>query len=133
MNRKWFSIAALITVAISLLSVSSCGHDQKLVSIQVTPNPVVFEGVGAQIQFTALGTYIHPPETKDITNQVQWRIDVSYLATVNSSGVAIATSVCGAGNVIASVYSDPSNPSSGSVILGSAAISGIEQGTSQCQ
>ncbi|MFZ0814972.1 MAG: hypothetical protein WAM78_05605 [Candidatus Sulfotelmatobacter sp.] len=133
MNRKWFSIAALMIVAISLLSVSSCGHDQKLVSIQVMPNPVVFEGVGAKIQFTALGTYIHPPETKDITNQVQWRIDVSYLATINSSGVAIATTVCGAGNVIASVYSDPSNPSSGSVIFGSAAISGIDQGTSQCQ
>jgi hypothetical protein len=133
MNRKWFSIAVLMIVAISLLSVSSCGHDQKLVSIQVMPNPVVFEGVGAKIQFTALGTYIHPPETKDITNQVQWRIDVSYLATINSSGVAIATSVCGAGNVIASVYSDPSNPSGGSVIFGSAAISGIEQGTSQCQ
>ena len=35
MNRKWFSIAVLMIVAISLLSVSSCGHDQKLVSIQV--------------------------------------------------------------------------------------------------
>jgi hypothetical protein len=133
MNRKWFSIAALITVAISLLSISSCGHDQKLVSIQVMPNPVVFQGVGAQIQFTALGTYIHPPETKDITSQVQWRIDVSYLATINSSGVAVATSVCGAGNAIASVYSEPSNPSSGSVIIGTAAISGIGQGTPQCQ
>ena len=133
MNRKWFGIAALVASATLLLSVSSCGHSQQLVSIAVSPSPVVFQGVGAQVQFTALGTYIHPPETKDITSQVQWRIDISFLATINTSGVATATSVCGAGNAIASVYSDPKNPSSGSVVVGKAAISGIDQGTSKCQ
>ncbi|MGC1371863.1 MAG: hypothetical protein WA824_06975 [Candidatus Sulfotelmatobacter sp.] len=97
------------------------------------PNPVVFEGVGATVQFTALGTYIHPPETKDITDQVQWRIDIGYLATINSAGVATATGVCGAGNVVATVYSNPTDPSNGSAIVGTAGISGIDQGTPQCQ
>ena len=133
MSRKLHSILALISAATLLVSSSSCGFNQHLVSIQVTPNPVVFEGVGAQVQFTALGTYIHPPETKDITTQVQWRIDISYLATINSSGVAVATGVCGAGNVIATVYNDPSHPSNGSVVVGTAAISGIGQGTPTCQ
>jgi hypothetical protein len=133
MSRKWLSILALIAAATFFVSLSSCGFNQHLVSIQVTPNPVVFEGIGAQVQFTALGTYIHPPETKDITSQVQWRIDISYLATINSSGLAMATGVCGAGNAIASVYSDPSNPSSGSVVVGTAAISGVDQGTAACQ
>ncbi|MFZ0774786.1 MAG: hypothetical protein WCA49_24560 [Candidatus Sulfotelmatobacter sp.] len=133
MSRKWFNIAALIAAATLSFNLSSCGFNQHLVSIQVTPNPVVFEGIGAQVQFTALGTYIHPPETKDITSQVQWRIDISYLATINSSGVAVATGLCGAGNAIATVYSDPSNPSSGSVVEGSAAISGADQAnTSIC-
>jgi hypothetical protein len=116
-----------------LFSLSSCAHNQHLVSIQVQPNAVVFEGVGAQVQFTALGTYDHPPETKDITNQVQWRIDIGYLATINSSGLAVATNVCGAGNAIATVYSDPSDPSGGTIMEGSAAISGVQQGTPACQ
>lgn len=133
MNRKWFSIAALVASATLLLSLSSCGHNQQLVSIAVTPSPVVFEGVGAQVQFTALGTYIHPPETKDITSQVQWRIDISFLAIINKAGLATATGVCGAGNAIASLYSDPSNASNGSVVVGMAAISGIDQGTAKCQ
>jgi hypothetical protein len=132
MSPKWFGVFALIAAATLLFSASSCGYNQHLVSIQVTPSPVVFQGVGAQVQFTARGTYIHPPETKDITTQVQWRIDISYLATINSSGVAVATGICGAGNAIATVYNDPSNPSSGSVVVGSAAISGIGQGTPQC-
>lgn len=133
MNRKWLSVIPIITAATFLLSLPSCAHNQDLVSIQVTPDPVVFQGVGARVQFTALGTYIHPPETKDITSQVQWRIDISFLATIDSSGVATATGVCGAGNAIATVYSDPSNPSSGSAIVGMAAISGIDQGTAACQ
>ncbi len=131
MNRMWFGVIALIVCATTLFSLG-CGYNQHLVSIQVMPNPVVFEGVGAQVQFTALGTYIHPPQTKDITKEVQWRIDISYLATINSEGVAVATSTCGAGNVIASVYSDPSNPSNGTVAVGTAAISGVDQGTAKC-
>ena len=133
MNGKCFSIAALTAFASALFSFSGCGHNQDLVSIQVTPSPVVFQGVGARVQFTALGTYIHPPEVKDITTKVQWRIDISFLATIDQTGVATAISTCGAGNAIATMFSDPSNPSSGSAIVGSAAISGIDQGTAKCQ
>lgn len=133
MTRKWLSVFVLAFLLPLILISPSCADSSKLLSIQVMPNPVVFQGVGAQVQFTALGTYIHPPETKDITDQVQWRIDVGNLATINSTGFAVATNVCGAGNVIASVYSNPSDPSSGSVVVGTAAISGVDQGTSQCQ
>ena len=133
MMRKLSSLGAIVAVLILTVASLSCGFNQHLLSIQVTPNPVVFQGVGATVQFTALGTYNHPPETKDITSQVQWKIDISYLANINSAGVAVATGVCGAGNAIATVYSDPSNPSSGSAIVGRAAISGIDQGKTQCQ
>src|SRR5205807_291088 len=78
-----------------LLALSSCARNQHLVSIQVVPPGATFEGVGAAIQFKAVGTYIHPPETKDITDQVQWSIDSQNLATVSSTGLVTATSICG--------------------------------------
>jgi hypothetical protein len=136
MNRKWFSIAALMTVAISLLSVSSCGHDQKLVSIALQPSSgFVFEGPNATGQFTAYGTYIHPPETKDITDQVAWTINIANFATISQSGLITYTRTdgCGSGEVTASVYNDPSNPSAGSVVTASAPVSGGKNGTAGCQ
>ena len=38
MKAKWFGTVALILVAISLLSVSSCGDPQELTSIQIQPS-----------------------------------------------------------------------------------------------
>ena len=80
MRRKWFSVAALIIAAIVLLSVSSCGDPQELVSISVAPVNGDFRGFEysgesrhwAHVQLRPLATYVHPPVTKDITNQVVW-------------------------------------------------------------
>jgi hypothetical protein len=126
MNRKWFSIVSLITAATFLFSLSSCAFNQHLVSIRVSPPGATFEGVGAQIQFTAIGTYIHPPETKDITNQVQWAIDSQNLATVTSSGFVTSTSICGSGNLTASLNAPPN------FITGSAFLTGAGIGTTAC-
>ena len=41
------------------------------------------------MQLRALGTYIHPPVTKDITNQVTWASNTPQMVTVNSSGLII--------------------------------------------
>jgi len=115
--------------------VPSCGNDQQLTSIEVRPSGFVFEGLGAQGQFTAIGTYIHPPQTKDITTQVVWTIDVKNLATITQTGLVTSTRSdgCGSGNVTASHYSNPSNPTSGAVIAGSATVKGVNDGTSKCQ
>jgi hypothetical protein len=129
MSRKWFK---LIVVCAASLSLPSCGHDQQLVSIAITPSGFIFEGVGAQGQFTALGTYIHPPETKDITNQVVWKIDVANLATLTQTGLVTALSVCGSGDVTATHYSNPANPSASNVIVGSATVKGVDDGTPRC-
>jgi Bacterial Ig-like domain (group 2) len=130
MIRKWFSLALVYATAFFL---PGCGHDQQLVSIAVTPPGFVFEGVGAQGQFTALGTYIHPPATKDITNQVVWKIDVANLATITQTGLVTALSVCGSGNVTATHYSNPSNPTAGSLIVGAATVKGVDDGTPKCE
>jgi len=76
MSRKWFSIVTLIISAIALLSVASCGDKQELVSITIQPavetfgasNIPVIDDAGANVQLRALGTYVHPPVTKDITD-----------------------------------------------------------------
>jgi hypothetical protein len=104
MSRKWFSIALLIIVAASLLSVSSCGDPQELVSISIQPSTETFgtsdtpvnEDAGLNVQLRALGTYVHPPATKDITSQVTWNSNTPQMITVSSSGLMAATGeACG--------------------------------------
>ena len=80
MSRKWSSIVILVADAGLLFGVNSCGRSQELVGIEVQPTSETFgasnipliDNAGAQIQLRALGTYIHPPVTKDITSQVKW-------------------------------------------------------------
>jgi len=104
MSRNWFSVAALVVAAFTLLTFSSCGDKQELVSIQVQPgtetvgasNIPVSQDAGFQVQLSAQGTYIHPPVTKDITNQVTWASNTPQMFTVNSTGLLTATgAACG--------------------------------------
>jgi hypothetical protein len=126
MSRKWFSIVALIAVATFLLSVSSCGFNQHLVSIAVTPPGATFQAVGAAITFKAIGTYDHPPETKDITDLVTWSVDSQNLVTITDTSLVTAVSICGSGNLTASHYDSPN------LVSGSAFLTGTGQGTSAC-
>jgi len=129
MAWKWFKAALVCSLAVMA---PSCGHDPQLVSIAITPSGFVFEGIGARGQFTALGTYIHPPVTKDISNKVVWKVDVSYLATITQTGQVTGLSVCGSGDVTATYYSNPANPTAGTVIIGTATIKGVDDGTAKC-
>src|SRR5260370_36000139 len=99
MRGKWLSIAVLAAVASSLFNVTSCGRDQELVSIQIQPavetfgasNVPVPDDRGLTVQLRALGTYIHPPVTKDITTQVTWASNDTQMMTVDSNGLLTAT------------------------------------------
>lgn len=136
MKGKWWSVLLLVVSGISLLSLSSCARDQKLVSIALQPSEgFVFEGYHAQGQFTALGTYIHPPETKDITNQLVWSLNISNFATLTQTGQITYTRTdgCGSGEVTATFYSNPSNHSAGYVVVGTAPVKGALDGTATCQ
>jgi hypothetical protein len=131
MNRKWFGFAALFVAAITLLNLSSCAHSQQLVGITVSPQgtTITLGGFGERVstQFTAYGSYIHPPENKDVTSKAVWTTDSPSIITLSSSQPGLVTTTgegCGTNlGVTASVYSDPSNPSAGSVVVGSATIS----------
>lgn len=131
MIRKWFGIASLMVIALVLLNTSGCARDQKLESITLSPSGgFVFEGYKAAGQFTAYGNYIHPPETKDISNQVTWSLDIQNFGTISDIGLVTYTRTdgCGAGNVTATF-----NNSNGSVVVGTAPVSGPNNGNSGCQ
>ena len=121
MIRKCFGILLILVVGGSLLTVSSCGRDQQLQSISVTPNSVIFLSPGTTITFQlkAYGSYIHPPETKDITSQVTWSAQSSDLVQLTSAGVLSTSGLgyCGVTSVTATL-SNPGGPSN-NVIVGS--------------
>jgi hypothetical protein len=132
MSRIQYKLPVVFTIAVFLLGFLSCGHEQKLTAITIMPASVHFQGFGAQVQFTALGTYIHPPETKDITNQVVWKTDTPGLVNLTDTGLATSINICGTGQVTANVFSNPQNPLKGSIIVGSADIAIEKNGNSSC-
>lgn len=77
----------------------SCGHDQQLVSIDIQPtvetfgaaNIPVSANAGLSVQLRALGNYIHPPVTKDITSQVTWSSNTPLMVAVNPTGLITAS------------------------------------------
>jgi len=121
MKGKWFSIAALLAIAVALLSQPSCAHSQQLVSIDIQPSTYTFLTADPALvaDFTAIGTYIHPPATKDITKQVTWSSDSTQMVTVTNGVVSPTGNECGVVNISASSNHGTQN---GSDVIGYAAI-----------
>ncbi len=123
-------IAASV-IAVSLVAWVSCARDQQLESIQVIPTTEIFGSgnipvnldAGLAVQLRALGHYIHPPVTKDITNQVIWGSNDPQMVTVNSTGLITATGgACGGTVVSATIQTGSSSSgrsSSGAIVTGS--------------
>lgn len=105
MKRSYIGLAlgALMAVG-AALSLPSCGHDQKLVSLQVQPSGFTFLAPtsGVQGQFTAIGTYIHPPATKDVTSQAAWAVDDN-VVSISAGTVTTTGEGCGSANVSATM------------------------------
>jgi len=123
MSRKWFSIFTLCAAAALLFSLSSCGFNQHLLSISIVPSAFTYGGAAVPgisqtpIPLTAYGSYDHPNENKNITDQVIWASDVTAVADVDSSGNLTAGFSCGGANISASVYTDGGNKN-GNVVVG---------------
>jgi Bacterial Ig-like domain (group 2) len=134
MNRKWLGkwcgIFGLVAAGVLLFNVSSCARSQQLVSVAIQPGTETFGAsnipvnldAGLSVQLRALGTYIHPPVTKDITDQVTWDSNTPAMVTVDSTGLITATGLsCGGTLISATVQtnSDTDNrSSSGAIITG---------------
>jgi len=131
MIGKWLAVFALVLVATVLLVSSGCGDPQELVSISVQPGSETFgssdipvsQDAGAQVQLRAIGTYVHPPVTKDITSQVTWSSNSPQMVTVNSTGLITVTgNACGGSIVSATVQTNADTSgvsSSGAIVTGS--------------
>jgi hypothetical protein len=121
----------LTALCMGVTFIPSCGHDQQLVSVTVQPTTETFGSAnipvsadaGATVQLRALGSYIHPPVTKDITNKVQWTSNTPDMVTVNSTGLITVTGLaCGNTLVSATVTTNSSAgniASSGAIVTGS--------------
>ncbi len=121
----------LIPVVAVLLLAQNCGHDQQLTSITVQPatqtfgdpNTPVSANAGLSVQLSAMGTYTHPPVTKDITDQVTWTSNTPGMVTVTPKGLITPTGTsCGTTVVSATVTTNHSSgniSSSGALVTGS--------------
>ncbi len=75
-KRSYIGLALGALVAVgAVLSLPSCGNDKKLVNITIQPAAFTFLTQAGTEQYTAIGTYIHPPSTKDVTSQATWKVD----------------------------------------------------------
>ncbi len=106
MQRSYIALALGALVAVgAALSLPSCGHDQKLVSLAVQPASPGFTfpvpTAGATGQYSAIGTYIHPPATKDVTSQATWSVDDNVVSI--NAGLVTTNGSCGSADVIATM------------------------------
>jgi List-Bact-rpt repeat protein/Big-like domain-containing protein len=138
MNGKWLSIVVLVAVASLLVGLNSCGRSQELVSIQVQPvsetfgasNIPVIDDAGLTVQLRALGTYIHPPVTKDITSQVTWASNDTQMMTVDTTGLLTVTGLACGGSLISATMT--TNKSSGGISSTGAVVTGYMTGNVVC-
>jgi len=133
MIRKWFGVTALAVTACSLLSLSSCAHNQHLVSISIQPGDGTFAAVdpGLFFQYKAYGSYVHPPKTIDITGQVTWQTSNPQVVQFSGPGVVSPNTNCGTAQIFATMHDSPNDIVSNSVSItvdGPASL-GCPQGT----
>jgi hypothetical protein len=140
MNRKWMGLVVLVCVAASLLNLSSCTHSQELVSIQIQPGTTTFgasnipviDNAGLNVQLQALGSYTHPPVTKDITNQVTWSNNSTQMFTLSSSQPGLLTVTgdeCGGALISATIQT---NTSAGGISSQGAIVAGYMNANVTC-
>jgi hypothetical protein len=140
MNRKWIGVLVLVATAAALLNLSSCTHSQELVSIQVQPGTQTFgasnipvsDDTGLNVQLQAIGSYTHPPVTKDITNEVTWFNNSPEMFTLSSSQPGLLTvtgNECGGALVSATLQT---NTSAGGISSSGAIVTGTMQANVTC-
>jgi hypothetical protein len=104
MRRRYIGLALGAIVALgAALSLPSCGHDQKLVSLQIQPSSFTFGTPAGSEQYTATATYIHPPATKDVTTQATWAIDDGVVTFTGPGLVTPTEGFCGGGTISATM------------------------------
>lgn len=126
MNRKWLGkwigMVSLVVAGVWLLNLSSCARSQQLTGITVSPSSFTFLTPSKALvtNYTAIGTFIHPPESKDITALVTWNVDFQGMVTINAGAVSPTGTECGVANISAS-YDKGTGPN-GAIVIGYATV-----------
>jgi hypothetical protein len=129
MSQKFWAPLSLGFALFLAAALSSCAHEQQLTTITIIPavenfgatNIPVDENAGANVQLRALGSYIHPPVTKDITDQVVWVSNTPQMVTVNDTGLITATGMSCGGTIISATVTTNnhgSRTSNGAIVTG---------------
>lgn len=130
MNRFFLRGVGALAILGFFLAALSCAHDQQLVAISIEPTTETFGAAnipvpadaGLQVQLRALGHYIHPPVSKDITDEVTWVSNTPQIATITSTGLLTAAGqACGGALVSATVTTNSSGgnrTSKGALVTG---------------
>jgi hypothetical protein len=113
--KKWLGCLGIWVAGLALLS---CSSGQRLLSITITPSAETFGApdTSLNVQLRALGTYSHPPATKDLTTQVTWASNTPQVAVVNSTGLLSPAGI-GCGGAVISATLKTNNPT-GNVVVG---------------
>jgi len=149
-SRIGLAMIALVMVA-TLLILPSCGFKRKLLQITIEPATATYlSPLAVPVDFRAFGSYIHPPDTRDITSQVTWSTDVPDMLQLNVGGVPgriAPNGICGIADISATAtlngavvvgfatvtINDPSNPNcpGGGITEGvvTVTLGGTEAGT----
>ena len=107
MKQSYIGLAMGALVAVgAALSLPSCGHPQKLVSLTITPTSFTFltnDATQTGEQYTAVATYIHPPTTKDVTSQATWAVDFGIVTMNAGLVVPVGGESCGGATITATM------------------------------
>jgi Bacterial Ig-like domain (group 2)/Divergent InlB B-repeat domain len=119
MIRSAVCVLSAVILVLLLMPFGGCQSSPALSVIQVTPASAALTVLGETVQFKATGTFVHaghPSASQDITSQVTWASSNSGVATISSSGVAIAVSI--GSTTITATMNSSSGPVAGSASLG---------------
>lgn len=128
MRQERLRLIAMVGMLLAWFMLPSCGFERRLVTITVIPDGANITGAGVEVQFKAVGNYIHPPDSRDITNSVVWESAAPQIVDIDQSGLATSTDGCGTDiTITATGHSDPHDDNSG-VVIGTAAVSVTQPG-----
>jgi hypothetical protein len=113
--------------ATATLSLSTAGQSQGILSsIKIIPTSQTLIAIGDSAQYLAIGSFSTAPTTQDVTAQVKWVSSDVNVATVGSTGIAVAT---GPGQATITALGTATN---GAAITGSATLASCSTGTPGC-
>jgi hypothetical protein len=131
MKRSYIGLALGALVAVgAALSLPSCGFNKRLVSLQIQPQTFTFLTQAGTEQYTAIGTYIHPPSTQDVTSRATWKVDDG-IVHINAGLVSPDPLLgCGGGTISASLPEGTGGSSN--IVIGYATVTVDNPSDSLC-